>query len=117
LLAHGRWFSPGTPASYTTKTGCHDITEILLNNTKNQIKSKSNLDVRWIFFFRKQTLLPADILRVEILTNQQSDRRFQFLSNLIDDLNYIFQKLKNILSSEVKITRKHSFSNTIVIYE
>jgi len=31
LLAHGRWFSPGTPASSTTKTGRHDIAEILLN--------------------------------------------------------------------------------------
>ena len=30
LLVHGRWFSPGTPASSTTKTGCHDIAEILL---------------------------------------------------------------------------------------
>ena len=30
LFAHGRWFSPGTPASYTTNTGCHDIAEILL---------------------------------------------------------------------------------------
>jgi hypothetical protein len=27
LLAHGQWFSP---ASSTTKTGCHDIAEILL---------------------------------------------------------------------------------------
>ena len=27
LLAHGRWFSP---ASSTTKTGLHDIAEILL---------------------------------------------------------------------------------------
>jgi hypothetical protein len=39
LLAHGRWFSPGTPASSTTKTGRHDIAEILLKvalNTKNQ---------------------------------------------------------------------------------
>jgi hypothetical protein len=27
LLARGRWFSPGTPASSTTKTGCHDIAE------------------------------------------------------------------------------------------
>jgi AAA+ ATPase superfamily predicted ATPase len=32
LLAHGRWFSPGTPASSTTKTGRHDIAEILLVN-------------------------------------------------------------------------------------
>jgi hypothetical protein len=30
LLAHGRWFSPGTLASSTTKTGRHDIAEILL---------------------------------------------------------------------------------------
>jgi hypothetical protein len=37
-LAHGRWFSQGTPASSTTKTGRHDISEILLKvalNTKN----------------------------------------------------------------------------------
>jgi hypothetical protein len=40
LLAHGRWFSPGTPASSNTKTGRHDIAEILLKialNTINQI--------------------------------------------------------------------------------
>jgi hypothetical protein len=40
LLAHGRWFSPDTPASSTTKTGRHDIAEKLLKvelNTKNQI--------------------------------------------------------------------------------
>jgi hypothetical protein len=45
LLAHGRWFSPGTPASSTTKTGRHDIAEILLKvalNTINQIKLNNN---------------------------------------------------------------------------
>jgi hypothetical protein len=30
LLANGRWFSPDTPSSSTTKTGSHDIAEILL---------------------------------------------------------------------------------------
>ena len=42
LLAHGRWFSPGIPASSSTKTGRHDISEILLKvalSTINQIKS------------------------------------------------------------------------------
>jgi hypothetical protein len=42
MIAHGRWFSPGTPASSTTKAGRHDIAEILLKvaiNTINQIKS------------------------------------------------------------------------------
>ena len=39
LLAHGRWFSLGTPASSITKAGRHDIAEILLKvalNTKGQ---------------------------------------------------------------------------------
>ena len=42
LLAHGRWFSPGTAASSTTKVGYHDVAKILLKvalSTKNQIKS------------------------------------------------------------------------------
>jgi hypothetical protein len=46
LLAHGRWFSPGTPASSTIKTGRHDIAEILLKvalNTKNQIKQLTKM--------------------------------------------------------------------------
>jgi hypothetical protein len=30
LLAHGWWFSPGSPASSTTKAGRYDIAEILL---------------------------------------------------------------------------------------
>ena len=41
-LAAGRWFSPGTSASSTTKTGHHDIAELLLKgalSTINQIKS------------------------------------------------------------------------------
>ena len=41
LLAQGRWFSPGTPASSTTKTNRHDIAGILLKvalNTKIQIQ-------------------------------------------------------------------------------
>jgi hypothetical protein len=41
LLAHGQWFSPRTPASSTTETGRHDITEMLLKvalSTKKSIK-------------------------------------------------------------------------------
>jgi hypothetical protein len=32
LLARGRWFSPGTPASSTAKTGCHNRSNRYLNN-------------------------------------------------------------------------------------
>jgi hypothetical protein len=43
---HGQWFSLGTPASSTTKTGRHDIAEILLKlalNTINQSINQSNI--------------------------------------------------------------------------
>jgi hypothetical protein len=46
LLAHGRWFSPGTLASSTTKTGCHDIAEILLKMSLNTINQQIKIILR-----------------------------------------------------------------------
>jgi hypothetical protein len=45
LLAHGRWFSPGTPASSITKTGRHDIAEILLKVVLKHQKSNKIFDL------------------------------------------------------------------------
>jgi hypothetical protein len=61
LLAYGRWFSPDTPASSTTKTGCHDIAEILLKvalSTKNQQQQNqiTYLLFHFILCFRLHTL-------------------------------------------------------------
>jgi len=59
LLAHGRLFSPGTPASSTTKTGRHDIAEILLKvalNTINQI----NLLLFYVKLFPKKNCGTVD---------------------------------------------------------
>jgi hypothetical protein len=53
LLAHGRWFSPCTPASSITKTGRHDIVEILLKvalKIKIQILLQSSSYLRWVRF-------------------------------------------------------------------
>ena len=44
LLAHGRWISPGTPASSTTNTGRHDIADILLKVALNHQKFEPH---RW----------------------------------------------------------------------
>jgi len=44
LLAHGWWFSPGTPASSTTKTGRHDIAEILLKVELNTKKNNQSIN-------------------------------------------------------------------------
>ena len=50
LFAHGRWFSPGTPASSSTKTGRYDIAEILLKVALS-IKNQSNPKLRWTVNF------------------------------------------------------------------
>jgi len=52
LLAHGRWFSTGTPASSTTQTGRHDIAEILLklalkHQNLNSIQIKTE-QISWV---------------------------------------------------------------------
>jgi hypothetical protein len=49
LVAYGRWFSQGTPGSFTTKTGRHDIAEILLKLAlKHQKSIKSNPYIYYI---------------------------------------------------------------------
>ena len=53
LLAHGRWFSLGTLASSTTKTGRHNIAEILLKVALDTKKSTYNE----IMILIKQVLL------------------------------------------------------------
>ena len=45
LLPHGQRLSPGTPASSTTKTDCHDIVEILLKVALKHQKLKSKMFV------------------------------------------------------------------------
>jgi hypothetical protein len=42
-IAYGRWFSPGTPVSSTTKTGRHDIAEILLKVVLNTINQSNKI--------------------------------------------------------------------------
>jgi len=44
LFANGQWFSPGTPASSTTKTGRHDIAEMLLKVAVKHKKSNQSIN-------------------------------------------------------------------------
>jgi hypothetical protein len=45
---HGRWFSSGTPDSSTTKTGSHDIAEILLKVASNTINQQIRAKTGWL---------------------------------------------------------------------
>ena len=57
LLDHVRWFSPGTPASSTTKTGRHDIAEILLKVALNTINQILCLQIIYIYMKLYKMLL------------------------------------------------------------
>ena len=79
LLAHGRWFSQGTPASSNTKTGRHDIAEILLKVAlKHQIKPcqvtfhssltiQSKKDSKNIFTNQKKIISVCLVLILQVL--------------------------------------------------
>ena len=104
LLAHGRWFSPGTPASSTTKTGRHDIAEILLKvalNTKNQIKSNLYITSRYSHF--------------NILFSKPCQRQYELLPSLdVRRLSsFAFHILilfsENPQPNELKDVRKHQW--------
>jgi hypothetical protein len=45
LLTQGRWFSLGTPAPSTTKSGRHDIAEILLKVALSTKKSPKKSEI------------------------------------------------------------------------
>jgi hypothetical protein len=67
LLANGRWFSPGTPASSTTKTGRQEIAEILLKvalNTKFKINQSNQYDVPFVKSALNFTVLAQKLLLV-----------------------------------------------------
>jgi hypothetical protein len=71
LLVHGRWFSPGTPASSTTKTGRHDIAEILLKvalNTKNKIKINPILQLFFSVLFSILSTIVCDFVHLYLIT-------------------------------------------------
>jgi hypothetical protein len=60
LLAHGRWFSPGTPASSTTKTGRHDIAE-------SGVKNKKSINQSTIYSCVRPPLTRVDTVSLNIL--------------------------------------------------
>jgi hypothetical protein len=60
LLAHGRWFSPGIPASSTTKTGRHDIAEILLKVALKHQKSNQPIANKFTELALSRYLISTD---------------------------------------------------------
>jgi hypothetical protein len=93
LLAHGRWFSPGTPASSALKTDRHDIAEILLKVALKHQKSKSNHLHPYPFFLTR--------------SDHQRDAAFspQRLQQPFVSLNFSRSKNQYIL---IKLTKSYS---------
>jgi hypothetical protein len=100
LLAHGRWFSPGTPASSTTKTGRHDIPEILLkvalkHQKSNQSINQSINQLNFQFFFQ---ISSCNSLTSNNLNQKEVEVKMLLLSincaQLYDNIQTIRQDMK-----------------------
>jgi hypothetical protein len=63
LHAHGRWFSPGTPASSTTKTGRHDIAEIFLKVALSTINQINNIKLSQFDWQRNLSIYAINLSR------------------------------------------------------
>jgi ribosome biogenesis SPOUT family RNA methylase Rps3 len=72
LLAHGQWFSLGTPASSTTKTGCHDIAEILLEVALKHQKINQSIKINQMCSSREVSL---DITCHKFLSPEKCDNQ------------------------------------------
>jgi hypothetical protein len=77
LLAHGRWFSPGIPGSSTTKTGRHDIAEILLQvalKHKKSIKQSSNDLYEQIIKWKTRNTTPSELFQSQISNSKNETK-------------------------------------------
>jgi hypothetical protein len=71
-LATDQWFSSGTPVSSTNKTGCLDITEILLKVALNTITPLNPY-----LFFSSQQLLLLMLLKESLNSDSQQFHQYQ----------------------------------------
>jgi len=112
LLAHGRWFSLGTPSSSTTKTGRHDIAEILLKvalKTKNQSINHPLMLNLWILFV-------GGCLTETIMMHRTMNRRLSqwtaisYLKQILEGLVYLQKKY--VIHEDLKCKKTVYFIDT-----
>jgi len=75
----GLWFSPGTPVSFTNKTDCHDIAEILLKVALHAIKPNQTPNYeRFIFVTMETCFKDLIIFNNDIFFNDFAFQPFDF---------------------------------------
>ena len=102
-LATGRWFSSGTPVSFTSKTSHHDIAEILLKVASNPIRlAEILISVRILYTFIKQIyhiVSPKDhrsvfMVKVPWLLDGLFTRSIKYITKTIEPLD---QKVTEVI--------------------
>ena len=93
LLANGRWFSPGTPASSTTKTGRHDIAEILL---KVALKHQKSINQSIILFDAEYFCMNARLNNGPLIFVLQKIILIHFLAFKYFDLTQVIRETRPI---------------------
>ena len=99
-LAYGRWFSSSTPAFSTTKTGRHDIAEILLKVALKHQKNNQSIEHLYLDFFVLFTLIGILLCMNSFSKRTISNRSNQDIRTKALQHSY----LVIILPTEVKIS-------------
>jgi len=121
LLAHGWRFSSGTPASSTTKTGRHDIAEILLKVALKHQKSKSkespgrktNTNARKTTCTRllHSGVSPSTVQQLSGHTNIASVNNYAVVSN---DMQHEMSNISCGVQSNINIVNKASSTMSVL---
>ena len=85
LLAHGRWFSPGTLASSTTKTGCHGMAWYSWNIAESGIKHQKSINQA---SKTNMTIISCELWKCNLFSSWHTVNRHKYSSPSI--LCYIF---------------------------
>ena len=102
LLAHDKWFPPATPASSTTKTGRHDIAEILLKVALRHQKSiNDQLKQLTMFVCQTNNWLPSNTKHALYYPHGRVRSVYDdewFFKMKMNDLDYVHVHLVIILT-------------------
>jgi len=77
LFSHGRWLSPGTPASSITKTGRHDIAEILLKVALKHQKSNQINQIICDFMYLYRIVVHTNFCSLNFFTEKNTKDKSQ----------------------------------------
>ena len=115
LLAQGRWFSPGTLASSSTKTCRHDIAEVLLKVAlKHQTSNQNQIGFMTYYLSLQNLFLLTSAIDFNVVnpSNNTFNRQKIIIAIFVNETKCIFERKKRE-KKPPKLTSKMTPDSTL----